>query len=115
VPDDTVIATDRVPTSVPGAGRYRFAATRDTDGSYAMVYAPVGRRFSVRMDSIRGPLVTAWWFDPRTGAATRIGEFPNTGDRAFLPPDPASGLDWVLVLDDASKRYPAPGTKPPAR
>jgi hypothetical protein len=115
VPDDTVIVTDRVPTSVPGAGRYRFVATRDADGTYAMVYAPVGRRFSVRMDAIRGPKVTAWWFDPRTGAATRIGEFPNTGDRAFLPPDPASGLDWVLVLDDAAKGYPAPGTKLPAR
>ena len=47
--------TDRVPTSVPGAGRYHFAATRDESGSYAMVYAPVGRTFKVRMDKIRGP------------------------------------------------------------
>jgi hypothetical protein len=115
VPDDTVIVTDRVPTSVPGAGRYRFVATRDTDFSYAMVYAPVGRRFSVRMDAIRGPKVTAWWFDPRSGAATRIGEFPNAGERAFLPPAPGEQLDWVLVLDDAAKAYPPPGSRPLGR
>ena len=54
VPDPSVIVTDRVPTSVPGEGRYRFVATRDTDGTYAMVYAPVGRTFSVRMSAIAG-------------------------------------------------------------
>jgi len=95
---------------VPGAGRYSFVATRDSDRTYAMIYAPVGRRFAVRMDAVGGPKVTAWWFDPRTGAATRIGELANTGERTFLPPDPGAGLDWVLVLDDASKGYPPPGS-----
>ena len=44
-------------TSVPGAGRYRFVATRDAEGSYAMVYAPIGRAFKVRMDVIKGAKV----------------------------------------------------------
>jgi hypothetical protein len=109
VPDPDVIVAGRVPTSVPGAGRYRFAATRDVDRTFAMVYAPVGRAFSVRMDSIAGSRVKAWWFDPRTGRATAIGTFPNTGEREFTPPDPGEMLDWVLVLDDESKGYPAPG------
>lgn len=109
VPDDSVIVTDRVPTSVPGAGRYRFAATRDASGSYAMVYAPVGRAFKVRMDKIKGPTVKAWWFNPRTGEAAPIGEFPNTGERWFTPPDHGEMLDWVLVLDDAAKKFPPPG------
>jgi hypothetical protein len=109
VPDDTVIVTDRVPTSVPGAGRYHFAATRDSDGSYAFVYAPVGRAFQVRMDKIIGAKVAAWWFNPRTGQATAIGTFPNTGQRAFTPPEPGEELDWVLVLDDAARKFPPPG------
>jgi hypothetical protein len=75
VPDDSVIVTDRVPTSVPGAGRYRFVATRDTGGSYAMVYAPAGRAFRVRMSVIQGKTVKTWWFNPRTGEAAPIGEF----------------------------------------
>lgn len=109
VPDDSIIVTDRVPTSVPGAGRYRFVATRDTSGSYAMVYAPVGRAFKVRMDTITGAKVKAWWFNPRTGNAEAIGEFPNSGERVFTPPQPGEQLDWVLVLDDAAKEFAAPG------
>ena len=110
VPADDVIVEDRVPTSVPGAGRYRFVATRDTDGTYAMVYAPVGRSFSVRLAVIRGTRVHAWWFNPRDGRALSIGTFPAAGVRAFTPPDPGETLDWVLVLDDEARSYPPPGT-----
>ncbi|MGE5295629.1 MAG: putative collagen-binding domain-containing protein, partial [Solirubrobacterales bacterium] len=111
VPDDSIIVTDRVPTSVPGAGRYRFVGTRDSEGSYAMVYAPIGRAFKVRMDAIQGPKVKAWWYNPRNGQATAIGEFANTGEREFLPPEKGEMIDWVLVLDDASKNFPAPGVR----
>lgn len=112
VPDDALIVPHRVATAVPGAGRYRFAGTRDTAGSYAMVYAPIGRSFAVRMDVIRGAKVKAWWFNPRDGSARAIGTFANEGTRTFTPPDAGEMLDWVLVLDDAAKRYPAPGGKP---
>jgi hypothetical protein len=115
IPDDSVIVTDRVPTSVPGSGRYRFVATRDTAGSYAMVYAPVGRSFNVRMNAIRGAQVRAWWFNPRDGSAREIGVFPNTGERGFTPPDKGEMLDWVLVLDDVARDYAAPGTVPQSR
>jgi len=110
VPDDSVIVETKVPTAMPGAGTRRFVATRDKSGSYAMVYAPVGRKFSVRMDKITGPKVKAWWFNPRDGSAAVIGEFENTGEREFLPPNPGEALDWVLVLDDAAKGFSPPGT-----
>ena len=109
IPDDSVIVEGVVKTAVPGAGRYRFVATRDSAGSYAMVYAPIGRAFAVRMEKIAGAKVKAWWFDPRTGAATAIGEFPNTGEREFTSPDKNEDRDWVLVLDDAAKNFPPPG------
>ena len=109
IPADDVIVTGRVATSVPGAGRYRFVATRDTDRTYAMVYAPIGRSFSVRMDVISGRQVRAWWFSPRDGTAKAIGTFPNTGEREFTPPDKGEVLDWVLVLDEAARNYPPPG------
>jgi hypothetical protein len=109
IPDPDVIVADRVPTSVPGAGRYAFVATRDTERSYAMVYAPIGRPFRVHMNSIAGRGVKAWWFNPRTGEATAIGSFPNSGDREFTPPDRGEMLDWVLVLDDESRKYGPPG------
>lgn len=111
VPDDSIIVTDRVPTAVPGAGRYRFVATRDVDGTYAMIYAPIGRAFSVRMNVIKGPKAQAWWFNPRDGTAAPVGEFANTGERRFVPPNPGETLDWVLVLDDAARNYPPPGQR----
>jgi hypothetical protein len=111
IPDPEVIVADRVETSVPGAGRYRFVATRDQEGTYAMVYAPIGRPFTVRMDVIQGPEVQAWWFNPRTGVSTPIGRFDNQGTRTFTPPDLGEMTDWVLVLDDVSKRYPPPGSR----
>ena len=112
VPDDSVIVADRVPSSVPGSGRYRLVATRDTEGTYAMVYAPVGRSFKVRMDKIAGPQVKVWWFNPRDGTAKALGTFPNAGEREFTPPDYGEMLDWVLVLDDAARNYPPPGQRP---
>jgi hypothetical protein len=62
------------------------------------------------MSAISGRVVKAWWFNPRTGEATTVGTFDNTGERAFTPPDRGEMIDWVLVLDDASKDYPAPGS-----
>ncbi len=111
IPDPSIIVTDRVATSVPGAGRYRYVSTRDTDGTYAMVYAPVGRAFKVHMDAIKGATVKAWWFNPRDGSATAVGTFENQGEREFSPPDKGEMLDWILVLDDAARNYPAPGTR----
>jgi hypothetical protein len=112
IPDPSILVTDRVPTAVPGTGRYHFAATRDEAGTYAMVYAPVGRPFSVRMDAVKGARVKAWWYNPRNGKATPIGTFSNSGERRFTPPDPGEMIDWVLVLDDASRNYPEPGARP---
>lgn len=110
IPDNSVIVPDNVASAVPGAGSYRFVATRDEEGSYAMVYAPIGRKFTVRMDVIKGKEVIAWWFNPRNGEATMIGKFQNAGTQTFNTPAPGENLDWVLVLDDVSKKYPAPGT-----
>jgi len=83
VPDDSVIAESPVPTAMPGAGRYRFVATRDSGGSYVMVYAPVGRAFTVRLDKLSGGRVQGWWFNPRNGEATPIGEFDSQGQKQF--------------------------------
>jgi hypothetical protein len=114
VPDDSLIVPHRIATAVPGAGQLRLAATRDEAGSYAMVYSPSGRPFTVRMDRIHGPETIAWWYNPRNGEATRIGQFRDESEREFRPPDAGEYLDWVLVLDDAAKNFPPPGTRIPS-
>ncbi len=95
VPDQTLIASDA------GAGSDHLRALRG-DG-YAMIYTPTGRPFRARLDKLTGQQVTAWWFNPRTGQTTALGQFARGNERAFAPPgEPGVGHDWVLGLDAAT-------------
>jgi hypothetical protein len=95
VPDQTLV-TDALD------GADRIAATRG-DG-YAFLYSAQGRRFTVRLGKIAGARVKAAWYNPRTGTSQEIDTFENTGTREFTCPSEGFGSDWVLTLDDASKR-----------
>jgi hypothetical protein len=109
---------DRVydaPAVVDGSGtEHDFViATRGRD--YAFVYAYAGKPFVLRLGLISGHALRAWWYNPRNGRASLIGEFPNTGTHRFVPPlTAADGPDWVLVLDDVSSGFTAPGGAPRA-
>lgn len=100
VPDQSIV-TDTL------QGADRISATRG-DG-YLFVYSAQGRKFSVVMGKISGARLRGWWYNPRTGSSEAIGEFDNQGAREFTPPSEGFGSDWVLVLDDASKAFAAPG------
>ena len=89
-------------------GTHHVRATRDGGGAYALIYLPSGKPVDVDLDRLSGTTVLAHWYDPRTGAARRIGDLPKSGRSTFTPP--GGGPDWVLVLDDAAHDFPAPGT-----
>lgn len=102
VPDQNLIA------GLNGTGHDYAIATRGA--SYALIYTWTGKPVRIRMGLISGTRVRASWYSPRDGSVQSAGEFANQGDRLFTPPGkPADGNDWVLVLDDASKKFPAPG------
>lgn len=84
-----------------------LAAARTADGGTVLAYLPTARPFTVEMSKVSGKEAAAWWFNPRTGESTHAGKVPTSGRKQFTPP--AEG-DWVLVLDDASRNLPAPGT-----
>jgi hypothetical protein len=78
---------------------------------YLFVYLPTGKKVSIQLETISGNEVKGWWFNPRTGEASEIGTFLNSGIKEFTPPGKRGrGNDWVLVLDDASKDFPPPGS-----
>ncbi len=80
----------------------RVLVTRGNDYLFAYIYT--GRDFTLKMGNITGKKVKAWWYNPRTGKATKAGNYKNNGSISFNPPgEKANGNDWVLVLDDASK------------
>jgi hypothetical protein len=101
VPDPSLILSD-----ARKAGAHIVAA-RDSGGTYAFVYLPQADQ-SVKVDlaALRGGTVRAWWYDPRNGIGTLIGDRPAAPADFVTPP---YGPDWVLVLDDVARRYPPPG------
>ena len=88
-------------------GNDKIVATRG-DG-YPLIYSAQGRKFTVSLGKISGHKLKAWWFNPRTGTSEDIGTIDNRGTREFTCPSEGFGSDWVLVLDDASKRFSRPG------
>ncbi len=105
--------TERLPEEgavIEAGERYdRILATRGKQ--YLLAYNYTGRPFRLRMGIIAGKEVKAWWYDPRDGTTQLIGAYANRGERLFTPPGkPRAGNDWVLVLDDAAARFPAPGS-----
>lgn len=98
---------------ISGSGpRYdRVTATRGKN--YAFVYTYTGKPFELRLGVVSGKQLRAWWFSPSTGKVQSLGQIANSGAKSFTPPGtPANGNDWVLVLDDAAAKFPAPGSQP---
>jgi hypothetical protein len=88
-----------------GAADYVTAA-RTGDGATVVAYLPTGQTVTIDMTKVGGSQAQAWWYDPATGTSTSIGTFATSGTKDFEPP---AAHDWVLVLDDASKGFGAPG------
>jgi hypothetical protein len=94
IPDQNVIFGDA------GAGHAHITATRDREGAYVMVYLPLGQTVTVEMNRLSDLTAVGWWFDPRTGKATRIAETFATDHRQEFTP-PTSGVGW---LDSPARR-----------
>ena len=100
VPDQSVIAAGQA------EGEDHVRAARADDGSFVIAYLPSGKPVSVAMAKVAGTAVKAHWYDPRKGTWLSIGEFANAGVREFTAPSRGEKDDWVLVLEDAAKKYP---------
>lgn len=111
VPDQSLIVGEVSTRAVE-----RVEAIRGGDSSWAFVYLPAGtKKVEVMSSMVSGKKLTAWWYNPRKGEVVEAIKFDNSpsSGRDFEIPDmgvPAEENDWVLVIDDASKNYPAPGT-----
>lgn len=92
----------------PEGVSYKIAAV-SSDKDFMMVYIPYGQKTTVRTLVLTAGQIRGWWFNPRDGRSIRLGVFDNTGNKEFVPTSVGRGSDWLLILDDASKNYPAPG------
>ncbi len=99
VPDQSIFATGG-----QIEGQILNLAARHKDGKWVMVYLGSKASFSVHMDKVAAPQVTARWIDPRTGSATAAGSFSNTGVSSLSTP--AGWEDAVLILEPSAAARP---------
>lgn len=100
----------RIPNNallVAAPADHRIIATADHDGSYALVYSAAGEGFTVDTARLAGHTLRAAWFDPRTGNCEVFEEVARGAQRAFTPPTAGEGNDWVLLLEDTAREFPA--------
>lgn len=115
VPDQSLVRSNRLDPpgklSPCGADDYVAVARDGTpgarDATYLLAYFPLLRGIDLDTSAIAGQRLRAWWYDPREGLATPLGEMPNSGH--WETPRLSAGPDWVLVVDDAACGYPPPG------
>lgn len=102
VPDQSIILSENREDN----GYVISAVSRDAD--FLMLYTPYGRKVKVNTGKIAGDSLRGWWFNPRDGRTITLGTFPNMKEMEFAPHSEGRGSDWVLIIDDARKKYPDP-------
>ena len=91
------------------------------DSAWAIVYFPNDTSLrNVRVGTISGDKVNAWWYNPRDGKCYTsdnvetnrpFAEYDSNGDQVYeFDPPGNKGLanDWVLILDNANAGYLKP-------
>jgi Putative collagen-binding domain of a collagenase len=100
VPDQRLIADEQ------GSSDH-IQATRGKD--YIFVYSSQGEKITANTSTITGKEISTYWYNPRNGEVTMLGKSPKKLQQEFTPPTSGYGQDWVLVIDDASKKFKLPG------
>jgi len=92
-----------------------IAATRTKKGDLAMIYTAAGNNLLIKMRILNGPMMHAYWYNPRTGKWKVAGKevekptpFSNdihSGKKAFnyqfyVPKMQKESNDWVLILSN---------------
>lgn len=87
-------------TRLAGISDARIAATRDSEGSWLMVYSP-NATITIDTSSLKGCNVTASWLSPLTGEYTAF-DYKHCGCadiRHFELPVEEGHKDWTLILE----------------
>lgn len=103
------IPDQRLIESGQGEDAAYMTAFIDEKRDYLMIYLPVGKPITVNTTRLQGSRVVVWWFNPRTGMATRMGQYKRKEQMTFVPPAASEENDWVLVMDNADRQFEAPG------
>jgi len=107
VPSQGIIANEN-----PQDGSYQMASVAD-DSTFAVVYSPKGKPLKINLAYLASKTnqLVAYWYNPRDGVSTKIGDFRPEGTVEFKPYAASATTDWTLVIDDAGQPWAGFGLK----
>lgn len=94
----------------PSSGGAKVRAACASDGSFAIIYSPRGENFTFDRDPLKAKRLNEIWFDPRYGVSYAVHTTNTHGFQTYAPPTSGRGQDWILIIEDAAKEWPLPGT-----
>jgi len=103
IPDQSIIVGENK------SGAEYVVATRDQSGSYVMVYIPVGMVVKIDLSKLSGNTIKVSWYNTKDGSVVKGPDITKKSMQEFTTPTLGKGNDWVLVLDDGSKKFNEPG------
>jgi hypothetical protein len=114
IPDQSLLFGDNPSHASDHIRVSRDGTAGESDASYILVYLPYYKSFKINTSVIPGTRMKVWWYNPTTGHAYPQGIIDNDGEFEFsnwsnLIKEGMGGPDWVVVIDDDSAGYQAPG------
>jgi hypothetical protein len=97
IPDQTIVVKGQ-----GEKGEY-ICATRDSLGSYILVYIPTGKAFGIDAHALKSPEVIVTWFNPKNAEYSAATYVKNENFLEFSTPTLGVGNDWVLILEPSVK------------
>lgn len=92
----------------PSFGGGKIRAALASDGSFAFIYSPRGEKFTIDRNVIQSNRKKEIWYNPRYGVSFLIHSSDTAGIQTYTPPTSGRGNDWILIVEDAKKKYPLP-------
>ncbi len=82
--------------------------SRGIQNDFIFAYTPFGKPITLDLSILQATDLTAFWFNPRSGKSTKIGNFTNDDKPEFEPWSTGRGSDFVLVIMDKNTPYKLP-------
>jgi len=93
VPDQNLIVDG------PFSGGEKIKAAMAKDSTFAIMYSPRGKPFTVDQSHLKTQPLKATWYDPRYGVFHHLHTGNTFGIQTYTPPSSGRGQDWILILE----------------
>jgi len=107
IPDQSLVVAGQGPDVTTRTQTTRDGTPGEDDATYLMAYMSAPRRVTLRTAAIRAHTLNAYGFSPETGSTQTIqARFANPG--VYTVAAGSKVQDWVVVVEDADRRYRRP-------